>query len=313
MRIIFMGSPAFALPTLAALIKAKHEIVAVYSQPPRPAHRGKKTTPCPVHAFAQEQGLTVVTPQRLSMEQRIKEFEEFKPDIAVVVAYGLILPKAILDIPRYGCINVHPSLLPRWRGASPIHRPIIAGDEVTGVTIMQMDEGCDTGPILLYQKVPIGPEETAETMTESLSQLGAELCVAAIVGLERGIVKPITQPDEGALYARKLDKDEGHLQFHKLSATKLERLIRGVQPWPGAYFNYKGERIKVLKAQVVDSNARVKPGEIATAPEISDGQLWIGCREGILQMDRLQRANRAPMDADELMRGFIFEDGDVIT
>jgi methionyl-tRNA formyltransferase len=308
-----MGSPAFALPTLEALLAAGHQLVAVYSQPPKPANRGQKITPCAVHAFAEERGLTVFTPESFKHEQTVKEFAELKPDVAVVVAYGLILPKAILDIPTYGCLNLHPSLLPKWRGAAPVQWPILNGETETAATIMQMNEGCDTGDILLYRKVEITPESTTASMQEQLSQLGAELMAHALVGLQHRLLTPIKQNDKEATYARKLEREDGKIEWKSMKAIKIERMVRALNPWPGAYFQFNGEYIKILKAQALPFEGRLNPGEVMTAPEITGGApLCITTADGLLRVDELQRPNRRPVAADEFMNGVSMPDGTLL-
>lgn len=312
MKIIFMGSPAFAIPSLEALIKAGHEIVAVYSQPPKPAGRGQKITPCPVHAFAESKNIPVVTPQHFYHSTSVDKFKSFQPDAAVVVAYGLILPKSILQIPRYGCLNLHPSLLPRWRGATPIQRPIIAGDKETAATIMQMDEGCDTGPILLYKKVPITDDCTTVSMQDKLSTLGAELMAHALAGLQAGIVKPRLQSTEGATHAPKLRKEEGQIDWTR-PAIEIDRLVRGLNPWPLAYFDFGGERIKIHKAKAISFNHPVKYGEVITDPTISGiSEPCVGTGDGLLRLDILQRPNRNAVAATEVMNTLGIKDGTML-
>lgn len=310
MRVVFMGSPAFALPTLQALMDARHEIVGVYCQSPKPAGRGQKLTPCPVQAFADEHDFPVFSPAKLRGAET-EHIALLEPDIIVVVAYGLILPKAILDIPPYGCINLHPSLLPRWRGPSPIQRPIIAGDTETAATIMRMDEGCDTGPVLLYKKVPIPADTNTAQMQDTLAVLGAELMVAALAGLQLGVIKPQPQSAEGVTYAPKLDKEEGKLDW-KRPAVELERLIRGLNPWPMAYFDYNGERIKVFKATVVPSEYRIPPGEVVQDQQVTQGALCVGTRDGLLRLDELQRPGRKPMLTEEFLKGFSIPEGSTL-
>lgn len=311
MRVIFMGSPEFALPTLDALHQSKHEVVAVYSQPPKPANRGHKMTPCPVHAYAEEHNIPVHTPQTLKRDAPQKEFAEHKPDIAVVVAYGLMLPKEILDTPTHGCINLHPSLLPRWRGASPIQRPIMAGDTETAATIMQMDEGWDTGDILLYKKVPITQTTTTPDMQETLATLGAELIIATLVGIENNLLKPIKQDDAAATHAAKLSKEDSAIDW-KRPAAEIERHIRALQPWPGSTFRFKDEQIKVLKAMPIDQSFRGKPGEVLTDESITGGKFWVVCGQNILQINDVQRPSRKPMPIADMLKAFPIGDGDIL-
>jgi len=242
LRLAFLGSPDFAVPTLHAVIEAGHDVVRVYAQPPRPAGRGKRDRPTAVQQAAEAAGIEVRTPRTLRDPEAQAAFAALDLDAAVVVAYGLILPAPILEAPRLGCVNVHASLLPRWRGAAPIHRAILAGDTVTGVTIMRMDEGLDTGPMLLRRSVPIAPETTATELHDALAALGAELIVPALAGLASGDLEATPQPEDGVTYARKLERDEGRLDFTR-PAAELERLVRAFDPWPGAFFDLAGERI----------------------------------------------------------------------
>jgi methionyl-tRNA formyltransferase len=312
MRIIFMGSPAFALPTLQALQSAGHEIVAVYTQPPRPANRGQKITPCAVHEYAESQGLNVLTPENFKSEAAQKQLADFNADVGVVVAYGLILPKTILSATKYGFLNLHPSLLPRWRGAAPIQRPLLEGDTETAATIMQMDEGCDTGDILLYKKIPITPESTTASLQDELGQLGAELMVHALVGLEHKLLKPIKQNDKDFTYAAKLEKEDGKIEWKAMPAVHIDRMVRALNPWPGVHFTYGGEQIKILKASVAESTYRAKPGEVVTSPEVTGGApLCVGTRDGMLRIDEIQRPSRKPATAEEFLRGLSIPEGTI--
>ncbi len=308
MRVIFMGSPDFSVPILSGLIDAGHDIVCVYAQPPRPAGRGHKETPCPVHAVALEKNLTVRTPKSLKDSAEQKEFAELKADIAVVAAYGLILPKEILEAPRLGCVNVHASLLPRWRGAAPIHRAILAGDSETGVTIMQMDEGLDTGAMLMAERVAITPETTAEMLHDQLAEMGATMITGALRELEAGNATPVPQPEDGVTYAKKLERGEGCLDWRK-PALELERAVRAFHPWPGTWFELPGAdknaRVKVLAAHVADGTGQ-KPGTVI------DDKLTVACGEGALRLDRLQREGKGAMSADEFLRGNALAAGTVI-
>lgn len=306
LRLAFLGSPEFAVPTLQALIAAGHEIACVYAQPPRPAGRGKRERPTPVQEAAEAAGIAVRTPRTLRDPQAQAEFAALGLDAAVVVAYGLILPKPILEAPRLGCVNVHASLLPRWRGAAPIQRAVLAGDAETGVTIMQMDEGLDTGAMLLRGAVPIGPETTAAGLHDRLSALGAELIVPALAGLASGALVGTPQPADGVTYARKLERDEGRLDFAR-PAAELERLVRAFDPWPGAFVDIGGERIKVLAARVL------KVGRLSNGPgTVLDHELTIACSEDAFRPVRVQRAGRAPMDVDAFLRGFAVAPGTVL-
>ncbi|MDN3645970.1 methionyl-tRNA formyltransferase [Pontixanthobacter aestiaquae] len=291
MRIIFMGTPDFAVPTLAALHEAAHDIVGVYTQPPRPAGRGKKLQPSPVQLKAEELGIEVCCPTSLKTEEAQRQFAALEPDIAVVAAYGMILPQAVLDIPEHGCLNVHASILPRWRGAAPIHRAIMAGDPGTGVTIMQMKAGLDTGPMLATIRTPIEDKTTGE-LTEELAELGAQLMVGTIRNLS--FHQPVEQDDSEATHAPKIDKAEAKIDWNE-PAKMIERKIRGLAPFPGAWFELNGERVKVLKAELIDAS-----GEAATT---IDDNLTIACGEKALRPLRIQRAGKPKMDAAEFLRG----------
>lgn len=301
LRLIFMGTPDFAVPALAALRDAGHEIVAVYSQPPRPAGRGHAERPSPVQTFAEAHGLPVRTPRTLRDPAAQADFAAFGADAAVVAAYGLILPQAVLDAPRLGCINIHGSLLPRWRGAAPIQRAILAGDDETGITIMQMDAGLDTGPMLLRESVPIGPRTTAGDLHDTLAEIGARLIVEAMKGVAAGSLKAEPQPAEGATYAAKLGRDEGRLDWTR-PALELDRRVRALNPWPGTWFVHDGAKIKVLDA-VADPAAGGDPGTVLP------GGLTIACGEGGLRLLRLQRSGRAPVDAEAFLRGYALAPG----
>lgn len=299
LRIAFMGSPAFAVPALDAVVAAGHEVVAVYAQPPRPAGRGKKPRPTPVHARAESLGLPVRTPLNLRDAAAQEAFAALDLDIAVVAAYGLILPRPILDAPRYGCLNIHPSLLPRWRGAAPVQRAVMAGDQETGMCIMRMEEGLDTGPVLLREATPIGPRETAAELQDRLSRRGGEMMVEALAAMVAGTVSETIQSEDGVLYASKIDKAEARLDWTR-PAKALDAHIRGLVPSPGAWFEARGERIKVLMADPVEGAG--EPGAV-----LSDGV--IACGEGALKLSRLQRAGKPAMAAADFLRGFPLESG----
>ncbi len=298
LKTVFMGSPEFSVPVLAALIDAGHDIVCVYAQPPRPAGRGQKEHPCPVHAYALEHGLEVRIPTSFKAPETIIDFQALKADIAVVVAYGLILPKPVLEAPNKGCVNVHASLLPRWRGAAPIHRAILAGDNLSGVCIMQMDEGLDTGPVLLREETPITGTTTASELHDRLSILGARLIVPALEGLVDGTVTPQPQPDQGITYAHKLVKSEGAMDWNR-SAVELERKVRAFNPWPGVWFDCQGEKIKVLSA-VAETPATPsdQPGTIV------DEKLLIACGTGAIRPTCLQRPGKQKLNVEDFLRGF---------
>ena len=296
MRLAFMGSPAFALPALDALVEAGHEIAAVYAQPPRPAGRGARMRPTPVHARAEELGLPVRTPKTLRDEGEQASFASLGLDAAVVAAYGLILPRAILDAPKHGCLNIHPSLLPRWRGAAPIQRAIMAGDAETGVCIMRMEEGLDTGPVLLRETTPVAPRETFAVLHDRLAGRGAALMRDALAALEAGTVTETPQAG-AAVYAPKIDKSEARIDWSR-SAADLDCHVRGLSPFPGAWFEVRGERIKLLLAEPQPQGGQ--PGTVI-------GEGVVACGAGSLRLLRLQRAGKPAMDAAAFLRGFHLE------
>lgn len=299
MRIVFMGSPDFAVPSLDALVAAGHEVPCVYTQPPRPAGRGKGEQKTAVHKRADALGIEVRCPRTLRDHDEQARFAALDSDLAVVAAYGLILPKAVLDSPRGGCINVHASLLPRWRGAAPIQRAILAGDEATGVTIMRVEQGLDTGPMLLKRETRIDRKTSGE-LTDELAALGAE---AVVAWLDKP-TPPVPQPDEGVTYASKIDKAEARIAWSR-SADEIERQVRAFAPAPGAWFEVNGERVKLLQADVGD-NASGKPGEVL------DDCLRVACGSGYIRPLRVQRAGRGVMTPGELLRGFAISKGTVL-
>jgi methionyl-tRNA formyltransferase len=286
-----MGTPEFSVPALDALVSAGHEIAAVYTQPPRPAGRGQKDRPSPVHLRAEALGLPVRHPKTLRTPDAQAEFAALGTDIAVVVAYGLILPKAVLDAPRHGCLNIHASLLPRWRGAAPIHRAVLAGDVETGVCIMRMEEGLDIGPVLLRAATPIGPTETTGDLHDRLAALGARLIVDALAGLDMLVPEP--QSDEGVTYASKIDKAEAAIDWTK-SAAEIDRQIRGLSPFPGAWTTHEGRRLKLLRSRRVDGAGA--PGEVLHG-------LSVACGEGATDILEVQAEGRARQDATSFLRG----------
>ncbi|MBX6374494.1 MAG: methionyl-tRNA formyltransferase [Acetobacteraceae bacterium] len=306
MRLAFLGSPDFAVPALRALVAAGHEVAMVYAQPPRPAGRGHRETPCPVHRAALELGLPVRTPARL--RHNTAEHEAFAAlglDAAVVAAYGLILPKPMLEAPRRGCLNIHASLLPRWRGAAPIQAAILAGDAETGITIMQMDEGLDTGPMLLREAVPIGPRATAQELHDQLAELGARLVLRALAEDP----PPVPQPAEGATYAPKLSKEDGRLDWAQ-DAAALDRRVRALNPWPGTFFEHAGTPIRVLAAEPAEGEAGALPGTVLDG---GGEVLRVACGGGTaLRLTRLQRPGRAPLPAAEFLRGYALAPGTVL-
>ncbi|MEX0304301.1 MAG: methionyl-tRNA formyltransferase [Leisingera sp.] len=293
MRIIFMGTPDFSVPVLNALVEAGHDIAAVYCQPPRPAGRGKKDRPTPVHARAAALGLEVRHPVSLKGTEEQEAFAALNADVAVVVAYGLILPQAVLDAPAHGCLNIHASLLPRWRGAAPIHRAIMAGDAETGICIMQMEAGLDTGPVLLREATAIGVEETTAQLHDRLSEMGAGLIVEALTRLPQ--LKPEIQPEEGVIYAEKIDKAEAQIVWSS-PAAEVDRKIRGMSPFPGAWCEIEGQRVKLLASRLVEGLGA--PGEVL------DDALTVACSDGAVQLLRLQRAGKSAQDPDVFLRGF---------
>jgi methionyl-tRNA formyltransferase len=299
MRIVFMGSPEFAVPSLDALVEAGDEVAAVYAQPPRPAGRGKADRKTAVHQRAEELGIEVRTPRTLRDSDEQARFAALGADFGVVAAYGLILPKPILDAPKNGCVNVHASLLPRWRGAAPIQRAILAGDQLSGVTIMKMDEGLDTGPMLLKRELDIRGKNAGQ-VTGEIANLGAE----ALVEWLGSPTPPEAQPDEGATYAKKIGKAEARIDW-KQSAEQLRRKVLAFNPVPGAWFEANGERIKLLEA-AFGEEASGKPGEVL------DDCLTVACGSGYIRPLKVQRAGRAPMTPGELLRGFAIPKGTIL-
>ncbi|MDQ2066437.1 methionyl-tRNA formyltransferase [Xinfangfangia sp. CPCC 101601] len=289
MRVIFMGTPEFSVPVLQALA-AEHEVVCAYSQPPRPAGRGKADRKSPVQVAAEALGLPVRHPVSVKTPEALAEFAALQADVAVVVAYGLILPQAVLDAPRLGCLNIHASLLPRWRGAAPIHRAIMAGDAETGVCIMQMEAGLDTGPVLLREALAIGAEETTAQLHDRLSAMGAELIVKALGALP---LPAEAQPEEGVTYAAKIDKSEARVRFDR-PAAEVDRLIRGLSPFPGAWIDVAGERVKLLRSRLAAGEGA--PGQVLAG-------FTIACAEGAVEVLEAQREGKRPMPASDVLRG----------
>jgi methionyl-tRNA formyltransferase len=303
LRIVFMGTPAFAAVALKALVDAGHEVIAVYSRPPRPGgRRGLELQKSPVHALAEELGIAVRTPVSLKSADESAAFAAVKADVAVVAAYGLILPKAVLDAPRHGCLNIHASLLPRWRGAAPIQRAIMAGDARTGVTIMQMEEGLDTGPMLLKEELAIGADLNAGALHDALAEIGARLICQALAQVPN--LKPVPQPADGVTYAAKITKEECRVDWRR-SAAELDRHIRGLSPAPGAFTEIAGERLTVLAADLVPGSGA--PGTIV------DDRLTIACGEGALRPTLVKRAGKRAMSAEEMLRGFAVPKGTALS
>jgi methionyl-tRNA formyltransferase len=296
-----MGTPEFAVPTLDALVAAGHDVAAVYTQPPRPANRGKKLTPSAVHQRAEELGLLVRSPLSLRQEDAQADFAALGLDVAIVAAYGLILPPAVLNAPMHGCLNVHGSLLPRWRGAAPVQRAILAGDSTTGVMVMQMEAGLDTGPVRATTEIEIRDKTTGQ-LTQELAELGAELMVRTLADLEA--FPCVAQPEDGVTYAAKIDKAETKLNF-SVSAEAVERQIRAFSPAPGAWFEFEGERYRILAADIVTAH-----GATGT---IMDDQLTIACNTNAIRPTRIQRAGKPAMPTADLLRGKAIPAGSILS
>jgi len=313
MRLAFMGTPEFAVPTLDALIAAGHEVAAVYTQPPRPGgRRGKELTPSPVQRRAEAAGIAVRTPERLRGAEEQAAFAALELDAAVVAAYGLILPEPILRVPRHGCINVHASLLPRWRGAAPIQRAILAGDEWTGVCIMQMEKGLDTGAVYAREETAIG-RKTAGELTVELADMGGRLIVDVLARIDTIVPEP--QPEDGVTYAHKIEKAEARLDFGR-PAEAVKRQVRAFNPVPGAYFELAGERVKVLAAELLPGEGRgpvaASPGPRPSPGSVLDERLGIACADGVIRPTLVQRAGRGVVRTEELLRGFPIPAGTVL-
>lgn len=301
MKVVFMGTPHFSVSILDAVAK-HHEVICVYTQPPRPAGKGYQLRPSAVQIRAEELGIPVRSPISLRSVDEQVEFSALNADVAVVCAYGLILPKPILEAPKYGCINVHASLLPRWRGAAPIQRAIQAGDSQTGITIMQMDVGLDTGDMLMEGVVPITDETTTPILHDELAKIGADLIVKTLDSLDT--IVPEKQPLDGATYAAKLQKSEALIQW-TLSADEIERMIRAFEPIPGTYFMYKEERVKVLKARVAGEGTEETPGTV-----IAENPLLVACGKGVLELLRLQREGKKPVSVGDFQKGYTLKQGE---
>jgi methionyl-tRNA formyltransferase len=308
LRVVFMGTPEFALPTLAGIVAAGHHVAAVYTQPPRPAGRGMAEKKSPVHLFAEGHGLAVETPRSLKREPEQQAFALRQPDIAVVVAYGLLLSKPVLDAPRHGCLNLHASALPRWRGAAPIQRAIMAGDRETAASIMRMDVGLDTGPVCASERVPIGEYMTAGELHDLLAERGAKLMLRALADLETAALRCTPQPDHGVTYAAKIDKAETRIDF-ALPARDVHNRVRGLSPAPGAWLEVahegRSERIKVLRTTLAPGG-----GPAGTIPgTVLDEALTVACGEGAVQILEVQRSGKRPMSAGDFLRGFPLRPG----
>ena len=300
LRLVFMGTPDFAVPTLVELLGQGHEIAAVYSQPPRPKGRGLASEASPVAKIAAVHGIPVRTPLSLKDAEEARAFAALETDAAIVIAYGLLLPKAVLEAPKLGCFNLHASLLPRWRGAAPIQRAIMAGDNQTGVMAMQMEEGLDTGPVLMAERVAIGRKTYGE-LHDELARLGADVMLRLLAALERGSASAQPQSDDGVTYARKIAKEEARIDW-SLSASAIDCQIRGLSPRPGAWCEARGERLKILYAEPVDKRG--------SAGEVLDDNLTVACGESALRITRLQRAGKGVQRAEEFLRGFPLRVGD---
>jgi len=301
LRLAFMGTPDFAVPTLAELVGAGHDIVCVYTRAPRPKGRGLELEKTPVHLFAETMGLEVRTPASLKSPEEQAAFAALDLDAAIVVAYGLLLPKPVLDAPRLGCFNLHGSLLPRWRGAAPIQRAVMSGDPETGVMVMRMEEGLDTGPVLMAERVSVDRKTTGQ-LHDELAQLGASLMLRAVGALERGGLAETPQAEEGVTYAKKITAEDRRIDWTK-SAREIDATVRGLSPFPGAWFEARGERIKLILAEPVGGKGR--PGEVLK------GGL-IACGEGALKLVTVQRPGRGPVDGESFRRGFALESGDFV-
>lgn len=305
LRLIFMGTPDFAVPTLLALHAAGHEIAAVYTRAAKPGgRRGLDLVPTPVEREALKLGLKVLTPKSLRNDEAQAEFAAFNADAAIVVAYGLILPKPVLEAPRLGCFNVHASLLPRWRGAAPIHRAVMAGDQETGVTIMQMDEGLDTGAMMMREVMPIAADTTTGELHDALAALGARLMPVALAAADRGSLKPTPQPAEGVTYAEKISKSESRIDWSR-PARDVHNHIRGLSPFPGAWFEFDGARVKVLRSTL---------GSGSGAPGTTlDDNLTIACGDGAVRLVQVQREGKKAMSAEEFLRGNALRKGTALS
>lgn len=303
MRIAFMGTPEFAVPVLAELLAAGHEVAAVYTRAPQPSGRGHKLKPSPVHQFAESHGIPVRTPKNFKAEEDRADFAALDLDVAVVVAYGLILPQAVLDAPRHGCLNLHASLLPRWRGAAPIQRAIMAGDKHTGVQVMRMEAGLDTGPVLLSEIVEITPTDTAGSLHDRLAQVGAQLGPRALAALERGALVESQQAEEGVTYAEKITPEEARIDWSR-AASEVDCHIRGLSPFPGAWFSVGETRVKALLSKTTEGAGPA--GEVLRA----DDELVIACGEGAVELITLQRAGKRAQDVATFLRGFPLKVGE---
>lgn len=299
MRIVFAGTPDFAATALKAILARGHTVVGVYSQPDRPAGRGRKLTPTPVKQVALDADIPVFQPQTLKTPEAQQTLRELRPDVMIVAAYGLILPAAVLEIPRHGCLNIHASLLPRWRGAAPIHRALAAGDQQTGITIMQMDEGLDTGAMLLKSLTPIQPDDTGGSLHDRLAEQGGKAIVQALELLEKGELRGEAQNETQACYAHKLSKDEGHIDWTG-AAEEIERLVRAFNPWPGTYTDADGQRVRIHQARLLNESSDKTPGTVLRRER--DG-IDVACGTGILRITALQLPGARAQTPNDLING----------
>jgi len=304
LRLIYMGTADFAVPALQALAESRHEVVAVYTQPARPAGRGMKPRPSPVERAALALGLPISTPVTLKEEKTREQLASLEADLAVVAAYGLLLPQVVLDIPSMGCVNLHGSCLPRWRGAAPIQRAIIAGDQESGVTIIQMEAGLDTGPMLAMETMSIGERMTAQELHDGLAELAATMIVPMVDRIAEGGVKATAQPDDGAVYAHKIEKSEGHIDWQQ-PAVQIDRQVRALNPWPGCWTELDDQRLRILSGEAIENDAC----EQAAPGSVLDAALTIACGEGRFRIAKLQRAGGKPMIASDFLRGFPIPSG----
>lgn len=310
MRLAFMGTPEFSVPVLAELLAAGHDIAAVYTRAPQPSGRGQKLRPSPVHAFAESCGLEVRTPKNFRSKADCDAFAALDLDVAIVVAYGLIVPQAILDAPRHGCLNLHASLLPRWRGAAPIQRAIMAGDAHTGVQVMRMEAGLDTGPVMLSESVSITPDDTAATLHDRLAPIAAQLAPRALAALSRGGLMQTPQSEDGVTYAHKITAEEARIDWTR-PASEVDCHIRGLAPFPGAWFEVAGSRVKALFSRITedDGDAARGPGEVLRA----DDKLIIACGDGAVEIISAQRSGKRVQRAEEFLRGFALVVGEKVS
>jgi methionyl-tRNA formyltransferase len=304
-RIVFMGTPEFALESLKALVTGGYKVVAVYTRAPKPAGRGHKEQKSPVHRYADSAGIPVLTPKTLKTESEQRIFRDLKPDLAVVAAYGLILPPAVLEAPAHGCINIHASILPRWRGAAPIHRAILAGDPKTGITFMRMDAGLDTGDRVKVVETPVYPDDTTQTLHDRLAGIGAAHIGDVVGDWMAGRISAAAQPADGVTYAAKVEKEEARIDWTK-PASEIDRRIRAFTPFPGAWTTCRGERLKILTVRPVSENVIQKPGTVLNR------DLAVSCGVGYIKIVKLQRSGKSPQDADTFLRGFPIQKDEVL-